>query len=241
MSENENKEENKPSDDQSATKSPASEALALLANPQMKALLDGGEQLQKLVKTTSSSHIVDKGAGRGFSDFAVMSDLEEVKGMPRDMLQKWLEDDGEALVQMLRKNGKTVDLADGCQKLLSRALDVLAADGELYRKQYFSIGFQTGNGTCVTLFVYFEKRDDGKFDFKKLAMSGKFALAPDWVVVRKTKDGFFSSSSKDEIHYVPRGITGEDVAALMDIVVPRVVDQMIKLIPDSEKKAITQK
>lgn len=237
----ENKDENKSAKEQSVTKSPASEALALLANPQMKTALDAAEQVQKLVKTTSSSHITDRGSGRGFSEFAVVSDLEEARGMSRDMLQKWLEDDGETLMKHLRENGATTALTDGCQKMLSHALEMLAADGELYRKQYFSIGFQTGKGTCVTLFVYFEKRDDGKFNFKKLAMSGKFALAPDWVVVRKTKDSFFSSSSKDEIHYVPRGITGEDVAALMDIVVPRVVDQMIKLIPDSEKKAISNK
>lgn len=226
--------------DTAPTKSAAEQALDLVTNPKMKLLLEASEQVQKLVKQSSTSHIVDKGAGRGFSDFNVISDLEEARGLTQAALERWLAEDGESMLKTLQKNGATSETSDDCRRILRRAVELLACDGELYRKQLFSLGFQMGNGSCVALFVYFEKRDDGKFNFKKLAMTGKFALAPDWVVVRKTKDSFFSSSSKDEIHYVPRGITGDDVAAIMDVVVPRVVDQMIKLVPDSDKKAITQ-
>ena len=48
---------------------------------------------------------------------------------------------------------------------------------------------------------------------------------------RKTKNSFFSSSSKDVIQYIPRGIEEEDVASLIATMLPHVATMMLTVFP----------
>lgn len=49
-------------------------------------------------------------------------------------------------------------------------------------------------------------------------MKGTFTLAPDFMVIRKTKSSFLSSSTRDEIVYVPRALQETDIANLMQTI-----------------------
>lgn len=74
--------------------------------------------------------------------------------------------------------------------------------------------------------VYFTRREDGKFNYKRLVSSTAFELAPTFVVVRRTRSNFFRSKSWDEVVYSDRGLTGEDVRDVMAMLLPRVALMM---------------
>ena len=99
-------------------------------------------------------------------------------------------------------------------------------------QQFFGIVSKKGNGKVNAIFVHFKKREDGKFDFKKVFFKGSFTLAADLVITRSSKSNFFSSSSRDIIRYLPRrGITGQDVKDLLDLIVPKIARVINEFVP----------
>jgi len=76
--------------------------------------------------------------------------------------------------------------------------------------------FKKANGAIQ--FVQFGFRPaekEGEVEFAMGRMTGSFQLAPDFIVVRKTRSSFLSSSTRDSIVYTPRALTDADISNLM--------------------------
>ena len=105
-------------------------------------------------------------------------------------------------------------------------------DVEEHQEQFFAIMSQKGNGRTEAMFVYFKLREDGKYNFKRMFFRGSFRLAADLVITRSTKKGFFKSSSRDIIRYLPRrGVTAQDITDLLNIIVPKIAVVMNQFVP----------
>eukprot|EP01125_Pyxidicula_operculata_P019128 TRINITY_DN690_c0_g1_i1.p1 TRINITY_DN690_c0_g1~~TRINITY_DN690_c0_g1_i1.p1 ORF type:complete len:168 (-),score=37.43 TRINITY_DN690_c0_g1_i1:47-550(-) len=110
------------------------------------------------------------------------------------------------------------------------------------QKTSFSFVSPTAGGSLAVAFFTFCEAKKGWHSSYFIA-SGKFRVAPDWYIKTTTvsKKGFFhsSSSTNQEIVYVNRGVTQEDVAHLFLIAIPNVDDVQKKLLlKNDDRKAI---
>lgn len=84
-----------------------------------------------------------------------------------------------------------------------------------------TLTFAGGAGALVVvIFAIAKAAAPGEYHYAFLHQSGKFRLAPNVVIQRKTKSNFFGSKSKDVIVYVPRAIKEEDIKSLMGTMLP---------------------
>ena len=199
----------------------AEKAIGLLASSETGNALDHAVKLKELIHEKRSQHIQRHDRTPGFEFLNMFSNLQETKGIQRSKIVNIVN---KQLKPFAEKAGSKF------QELVANVWDGLDVDS--HSEQMFSITFQGGTGTAHALFVYFMQREDGKYNLKKLLFEGSFTLAADVVVVRKSKSGFWSSSSKDVIQYVPRrGVTQEDINQLLDVIVPPLAGVMASLVP----------
>ena len=105
-------------------------------------------------------------------------------------------------------------------------------DGEEHQEQFFGLMSKGGHGQAQVIFVYYKLRDDGKYNFKRMTFRGSFRLAADLVITHSSKSGFFSSSSRDVINYLPRrGVAAQDIKDLLDIILPKIATVMADFAP----------
>lgn len=105
-------------------------------------------------------------------------------------------------------------------------------DGEEHQEQFFGLMSKGGHGQAQAIFVYYKLRDDGKYNFKRMTFRGSFRLAADLVITHSSKSGFFSSSSRDVINYLPRrGVAAQDIKDLLDIILPKIATVMADFAP----------
>ena len=108
---------------------------------------------------------------------------------------------------------------------------------EEHQEQFFMIISDKGYGSTKAIFVYYKLREDGKYNFKSMTMRGKFRLAATLVITRESKSNFFGSKSRDVIRYLPRrGITRQDVQALLEIIVPQLNKVMEGFLPGDDSE-----
>lgn len=164
---------------------------------------------QKLVRQESSSTITERGQGNGFSQLHLEVDrsvgtIQRVK-LPQ-LLALWAKDLASfAPAALVRAVEKTIE-------------ELLLVEPEEWSGHKFHISFANGKGDLVFLFLALDKvsGDTGeKVRFTKGKMAGQFALAPDYVVMRHSRNSFFKTKQWDEVVYIPRGITQSDVASLI--------------------------
>jgi hypothetical protein len=87
---------------------------------------------------------------------------------------------------------------------------------EEFETQHFHFAFANGNGEIVFLYLGLQPgRQPGTVKYTKGFMSGKFALAPDYLVIRHSRKNFLRTKTWDEIVYIPRGVTDADIAGLI--------------------------
>ena len=168
----------------------------------------GIDALKKIVHTKSTSHIQSSGSGRGFNHLNMSTKcaqgVTDTRAQAVSCVESWIS-----------QWEVTPDAREGAASALSAFLSRLHQTRTL-TEQVMAIQFNQGRGMVLLVFftLAYLPADDG-WQYVLAGTSGSFGLAPDFVVMRETHDGFFSSSSRDVIHYVPRGITGADVTALL--------------------------
>ena len=84
--------------------------------------------------------------------------------------------------------------------------------------QNFNVEFSNSAGEITFLAMTFRARDDGKYNVFRASLQGKFKLSKDYFVISHSKSSFFSSKSYDELVYVDRGITKDDISDILSIV-----------------------
>lgn len=201
-------------------------------NP-LTALIPGTESLnavgmlKKLLHRTSSSHITSREKTAGFEFLDIKANAQSSRGLPKFLLEKLIQ---RFLVPFAKTSQTMKDIVHTFEEMVKYDVDQ-------HQEQFFNLISDQGNGYTKAIFLYYERRDDGKYNFKKLLFSGSFRLAADMVILRKTKSGFFSSSSEDVIKYLPRrGITEADINALLRMIVPGIANVMNEFIPPQKTK-----
>ena len=213
--------------------SSAQEAFKLLASKDVRDAIDHAEKLKELIQSKKSQHIQRHERTPGFEYLNMHSNLQETKGIPKSRIVSTIN---KQLVPFAKRAGSKFE------EFVGNIWENLDVDS--HSEQSFAINANTGKGTAHFLFISFVKRDDGKYNFRKLLFEGAFTLAADVMVIRESKSNLFRSSSKDVIKYVPRhGITQEDVQALLDVIVPQTAQVMarLELMEDNNKANIVHK
>eukprot|EP01128_Nolandella_sp_AFSM9_P009742 TRINITY_DN638_c1_g1_i7.p1 TRINITY_DN638_c1_g1~~TRINITY_DN638_c1_g1_i7.p1 ORF type:complete len:148 (-),score=40.26 TRINITY_DN638_c1_g1_i7:85-528(-) len=84
--------------------------------------------------------------------------------------------------------------------------------------QNFDLTFSDNAGRIQFMAITFKIRPDGDYTVFHSGLTGNFKLTKDYVIVSHSKSNFFGSRSWDEIVYFDRGLTGGDIADIMNIV-----------------------
>ena len=201
-----------------------SSPLDYLTNPKLATALEAANKLKDLIHSSSSSHIQKREKTSGFEFLDISANAQRSRGLTENVL-KWIIK--RSLKPFAAKSQKKEirDIVEEFEKFLEWGV-------EEETQQFFGIVSQKGNGKVNAIFVHFKKRDDGKFNFKKVFFKGSFRLAADLVITRSSKKNFFSSSSRDIIRYLPRrGITGQDIKDLLDLIVPKIARVINEFVP----------
>lgn len=201
--------------------------LDYFTNPKMAAALDAAQKLKDLIHTSFSSHITKREKTSGFEFLNIWADAQRSRGVPKFAL-KWIIK--RSLKPFATKSNRPaiVDAVEVFEKFLEWGV-------ESETRQFFGIVSKKGDGTTHAIFIYYKLREDGKYNFKKVLFSGKFTLAADLVITRSSRSGFFSSSSRDIINYLPRrGITDADIKSLLNLIVPKIASIFNDFVPADE-------
>ena len=195
-----------------------------LTNPKLAAALEAANKIKALIHSSSSSHIQKREKTSGFEFLNINANAQRSRGLPKHVL-KWIIKRSLKPFASQSNKKEIRDVVEVFEKFLDW-------DIEEDTQQFFGIVSKKGNGKVNAIFVHFKKREDGKFDFKKVFFKGSFTLAADLVITRSSKSNFFSSSSRDIIRYLPRrGITGQDVKDLLDLIVPKIARVINDFVP----------
>lgn len=191
-----------------------------------KASVTAAEQLKHLIQKTSSSQMGTPQQTAGFEFLNIRANAQSTKGINKEYLLKSITKYMEPLAA---GNPALMCVVD-------EAREVINADAEEHQEQSFVILAKNGAGSACALFIYFQKREDGKYNFRKLLFSGEFRLAADVCIVHHSKSNFFTSKSKDVVKYIPRrGMTQQDVTALLEVMIPKIAQVMVEFVPDDRR------
>ena len=203
-----------------APKSP----LDYLTAENINTALDAAERLKGLIKSTSNSKITTREKTQGFEFLDMKANAQYTKGMKKHHLELMMK-------RYLRPfAGANPDL----RQVVETMEEFVRDEVEEHQEQFFGLLSKGGQGQTQAIFVYYKLREDGKYNFKRMTFRGTFRLAADLVITHSSKSGFFSSSSKDVINYLPRrGVTAQDIKDLLDIIVPKIATVMSEFAPKS--------
>jgi hypothetical protein len=193
------------------------EGLNLLAQPDVEKALAAVEKIKNLIRVETSSHIQSQTAGRGFS-YLELNSIRKAGTNPADKM--------ESVFKLVAKSAQNQFLALSniptiTQETILRALDEIgemaALEGDEYKATEQSIYFKDGQGHGYAVVMGFDTpaNNPTKRTWYYTWYSAAFGLMPDVMVIRHTKSNFFGSSSRDQINYVARGITENDMKELL--------------------------
>ena len=194
-----------------------------MLNPDnVNSALDAAEKLKKLIHSTSDSKITTREKTQGFEFLDMKANAQYTKGLKKHHLELMMK-------RHLRPfAGANPDLRQVIESMNKSVRD----DGEEHQEQFFGLMSKGGHGQAQAIFVYYKLRDDGKYNFKRMTFRGSFRLAADLVITHSSKSGFFSSSSRDVINYLPRrGVAAQDIKDLLDIILPKIATVMADFAP----------
>jgi len=178
--------------------------------------------VKELVHKESESSIQERGKGTGFSEFKMGADRSrgicDSKNLPK-LFQAWVDNPPECI--MLLPKGKKDQLVKMMQE---------AVLNDSYEKQIFEINFCDGRGEVHFVTFMFSGKDNGKIQWMRAHMYGKFALAPDYMVIKHSKKSFFNSKTWDEIVYIPRALHENDIMSVLKTVfIPSILQLQAQL------------
>lgn len=194
-----------------------------LLNPvYWKMAIDAAGKLKQLIHSTSESRIKSRERTHGFEFLSMRANAQTSKGIQKRHLLNIVK---TYLVPFAASSYEM-------KQLVLTLTEFIRDDVEEHQEQFFGLMSKGAYGTTQALFVYYKLRDDGKYNFKRMMFHGRFGMAADIVITHTSKNGFFGSSSKDVISYLPRrGVTAQDIKNLMEIIVPRLANIMTEFAP----------
>ena len=209
-------------EDEDENKAPS--PLDYLTNPKLAAAIEAANKLKALIHSSSSSHIQKREKTSGFEFLDISANAQRSRGLPKAAL-KWIFNRSVKPFADKSNRKEIREVVEVFEKFLEWEI-------EDNTQQFFGIVSKKGDGKVNAIFLHFKKREDGKFNFKKVFFKGSFRLAADLVITRSSKKNFFSSSSRDIIRYLPRrGITGQDIRDLLNLIVPKIANVINEFVP----------
>ena len=194
----------------------------VFGDPKTPVAIQATEQMKKLIQRDSSSHIEKHEKTSGFEFLDVFANAQSTKGIPQEHIMKLVDR------QLNPFAGDNLEI----KRVVEEMKHNLECFADEHQEQVFTIISKKGEGLTEAIFLYFKLRDDGKYDFKKLLFRGKFCLAADLVITRRSKRNLLGSSSKDVINYLPRrGLIEQDVTDLLNMIVPKIAQVMNEFVP----------
>ncbi|XP_057297081.1 uncharacterized protein LOC130625977 [Hydractinia symbiolongicarpus] len=158
------------------------------------AAVTAADKLKNLIHTTSSKQMGTPQQTAGFEFLNVRANAQSTKGISKDYL---LNSITKYMEPLAAGNPALMCVVD-------EAREVINSDAEEHQEQSFVILTENDAGSSCALFIYFQKREDGKYNFRKLLFYGEFKLAADVFIVRHSKNNLFFSKSEDVVKYIPR-------------------------------------
>mmetsp|Transcript_19766 Transcript_19766/g.29551 ORF Transcript_19766/g.29551 Transcript_19766/m.29551 type:complete len:229 (-) Transcript_19766:126-812(-) len=184
------------------------------------------EKLKTTSVSTNSSKITNRGSQGGFKTLSISKDVEEYKvkeSKVEPMLMTFLEDEFKELPESVRKS---------FSKAVRRL--ILAEEG---RKYHFTLHYADGKGNCLALHLGISEAGNNRYWIRYGCIKGTFELAPDFVVITKTKtskkDNIFrskhESTTYDEIVYSAPSLKPEHVLGLLKTINAATPDRLLLL------------
>eukprot|EP01118_Nematostelium_gracile_P002480 TRINITY_DN12699_c0_g1_i1.p1 TRINITY_DN12699_c0_g1~~TRINITY_DN12699_c0_g1_i1.p1 ORF type:complete len:224 (-),score=40.82 TRINITY_DN12699_c0_g1_i1:30-701(-) len=194
---------------------PLSTALKGLVNGDGKAL----ENIQKVLKTESETSIVRREQSTGFSNANLVSRCTYVDGVPLSWIQQKLRP--ESIMQGFQFGQK-----EQMDAFLNEATSALMNNVRLYRDDVMTITFSGGSGSVAFLYISVKRNEDGTYRYRFASAGGNFQLAPDILIVTKTKSNFFRKKTGYEMVPVEKGLTQNDIQQLTQMLFPMLTSVM---------------
>lgn len=105
-----------------------------------------------------------------------------------------------------------------------------------------SILFQNGSGSLSFITFGYRPLTAGSDYFHWFIVDNQatFRLAPDFVVIRHSKSNFWKTTSRDEIQYLERGLSAQDVADLVSqmLICHHGIEQLLALPSPAAAQAV---
>ena len=115
-------------------------------------------------------------------------------------------------------------VVEGIKKFIE---DVMDKDEE---DHFFAVVAKDSRGITQAIFVKFNQREDGRYNFKRLLFRGTFELAADLIITRYTN--LETGEVEDIVSYLPKKeVQKEDIKDLIDLMVPQLADVMKEFAP----------
>jgi len=169
----------------------------------------GLNELKQLVHTESTSHIQERVQQRGLDSLSVQC-VPNNAIIERTNLKEWIDLTLDDWLQA----ANSVTVAKKFIENLKRKIN-LVVFAELLGTLQLSFQNMSGSLALFALSIKPIRGDKSLVHVSSMAMVAKFTLARDYFIVRVSEKDFFSSSSWDEIRYVNRGITEQDIQCVM--------------------------
>lgn len=182
------------------------DALKYLFDPEIPKAIDATKKLNDLKLELKNETIVKKNE---ISFMNMRSRLQVTKGLRKKHLRKQIKRELETLVKKHEK----------LEEVYENILDCV--ENEKKKQAVFAMISETDDGFSKAIFFYYKKRDDGKYNMKKIRLEGKLELSASLVVTRVATSNSTFSESKDVINYIPKdGAEDVDVKRLLMSMVP---------------------
>ena len=187
--------------------------------------LEGVEEVEeageKLGNLTITNETIVHEKTRGFQFLNMFSNAQISKGLRGKYLLRFLDRNLQSFADISKNMSKVVE---GVKKFIE---DVMDKDEE---DHFFAIVAKDSRGVTQAIFVKFNQREDGRYNFKRLLFRGTFELAADLIITRYTN--LETGEVEDVVSYLPKKeIQKEDIKDLLDLMVPQLADVMKEFAP----------
>lgn len=184
-----------------------------------------GTLLNRRQKENGISNIVER---KGFNDISLGIERTNLT-IPHNKLQMYFD-------TLRNWSGITRLQPEQRETIMNEIRRASELESSTFQNATFHIAFSSGIGSIQLLVISVQDLGNDKFYITQASMIGSFTLAPDYIIERVSKSKLLKTTSNERIVMVPRGLTNEDIQAIMqstlapcwdllNIQVPNIVQQ----------------
>jgi len=187
-------------------------------------------QIRNLVRTESTTVLKDRWEAKGFSKIDIELITQKSKGVSPALIVQKLSIDTLFPGVSSKLDSETKVILSG---ILDACKEIVQDDAEEHIGQKFALTYDAGSGKFGLLYLEVRRnaKNEAKWDLLFAQSVGSFEVAPDILIVEKSKKGFLSSKSWFEMVPLKPQLTANKIDDLFAVVFPRIAEWMNRFSP----------